>query len=69
MDLVRLGELIRAVRKEKGWSQDELAERSGLNASTISLLERGKHAPELGTLMRIVEALGMDFAEFTARLS
>ncbi|TWU30388.1 helix-turn-helix domain-containing protein [Bythopirellula polymerisocia] len=33
------GEVIRMLRDLKGWTQQELAERSGINASNISLLE------------------------------
>ena len=33
------GEVIRMLRDLKGWTQDELARRSGLNAVNISLLE------------------------------
>ena len=33
------GEVIRMLRELKGWTQQELATRSGINASNISLLE------------------------------
>ena len=36
------GEVIRMLRDLKGWTQQELAERSGINASNISLLENGR---------------------------
>jgi transcriptional regulator with XRE-family HTH domain len=35
-------EVIRMLRELKGWTQQELAVRSGINASNISLLENGR---------------------------
>ena len=35
------GDYIREMRKEKGWSQPELAKQSGLSQSLISLIEKG----------------------------
>ena len=36
------GEVIRMLRELKGWTQEQLAEQSGLNAKNISLLENGR---------------------------
>ena len=36
------GEVIRMLRELKGWTQAELAKRSGINATNISLLENEK---------------------------
>ena len=36
------GEVIRMLRELKGWTQAELAERCGISATNISLLENGK---------------------------
>ena len=36
------GETIRMLRELKGWTQEQLAEQSGLNAKNISLLENGR---------------------------
>lgn len=36
------GEVIRMLRELKGWTQADLAERSGISATNISLLENGK---------------------------
>lgn len=40
------GSLIRAMRAERGWSQDDLARRSGLHANTIRKVERTCPTPE-----------------------
>lgn len=48
-----------ALRKERGLTQVQLAERSGLTQSTISKIESGKVSNlELRTLVRIAAALG-----------
>lgn len=36
---VSTGEAIKMLRELKGWTQEELAQRSGINAKNISMLE------------------------------
>lgn len=36
------GEVVRMLRELKGWTQAELAQRSGMSSTHISLLENGK---------------------------
>jgi transcriptional regulator with XRE-family HTH domain len=36
------GEVIRMLRELKGWTQDELANRSGISVTNLSLLENGR---------------------------
>jgi len=40
-DAQSFGVLVRQLRYERGWTQDELATRSGLNVTTVSNIERG----------------------------
>ena len=57
----RMMNAIRRLRKEKGWSQEELAHRAGLRGGpSISVFEAGKGNPTLGTLKAIAAALGTD---------
>lgn len=54
---------LRAIRLDKRWSQDELAQRSGVSKSTIIRLEvRNGNANEL-TVAKLAAALGVDFAQ------
>lgn len=55
--------LLREDREKKGISGTQLADRSGLNQSTISLLDRGERKPTLDTLVRIAEVLGIELGE------
>jgi transcriptional regulator with XRE-family HTH domain len=54
---VLLGERIRALRKQKGWRQIDLAQHSGVHEVHISDLERGAREAGLRTLFAIAEAL------------
>lgn len=55
---------IKSCREEKGLTQAELAEKSGLPQSHISRLERGKHSPSRVTIEKIARALGRDVGDF-----
>ena len=61
--LRRIGEMIREVRKKKGFSQEELAEAVGTKHTEIGRLERGERNITVRNLEKIAHALGMDFFE------
>jgi len=50
---------VRALRSAHGWSLDQLAARSGVSKGVLVALEQGRGNPNLGTLIRISEALGV----------
>lgn len=54
---------LRSLREAMGWSLDELATRTQLNASTISRIETGKRAINLELLQPLCRALNVDIAE------
>ena len=53
----RLGGNLSERRKQIGWTQEMVAERVGVDAETISRIERGAHLPSLPTLERLAVAL------------
>ena len=55
--------LLREKRKERGLSMNELAQRSGLSHSIISLVERDLRNPSLDTLLRVAEVLDVDLGQ------
>ena len=55
--LSRFGENVRAVRHAKGWTQEDLAARSGLAVVQVSRVERGAREIRLTTLLRLIQAL------------
>lgn len=52
-----LGEKIKQLRKEKGFSQSVLEKRSGVNAKLLSKYENGRIIPTADTLRKIAEGL------------
>ena len=52
-----LGERVRELREQQGLSQEQLAERSTLDVTYISGIERGRRNPGLNSLNRLAKAL------------
>lgn len=52
---IKLGESIRRLRKESGFTQEQLAEALGVSVSAVHKWESGKAAPELEMLVDIAE--------------
>jgi transcriptional regulator with XRE-family HTH domain len=60
-DLIEIGAVVKATRKQKGLSQTKLAERSGVSRARIDALENTRIA-EIGFkhLLRLMNSLGLD---------
>jgi len=54
---------LREAREAKGWSQSELSRRSGVRLATISEIEHGKIVPNLRTVCKLADALGVTVDE------
>ncbi|WP_441247004.1 ATP-binding protein [Kitasatospora sp. McL0602] len=54
------GALLREHRLRAGWTQEELAERSGVSPHAISVLETGRRRPRLSSVTWLATALGLD---------
>jgi transcriptional regulator with XRE-family HTH domain len=64
---VRLASRIRAERKDRGWSLDDLARRSGVSKAMISKIERGESSPTAVVLGRLSGAFGLTLSKLLAR--
>ena len=53
-----LGRRLKTLRKRAALTQEDLAERAGLNPKYISGIERGRENPTLDTLLRLAKELG-----------
>ncbi|MGN0799285.1 MAG: helix-turn-helix transcriptional regulator [Christensenellales bacterium] len=49
---------IRALRTEKGLSQEELAKRCGVTRQTVNAIENNKYDPTLSLAFRLADELG-----------
>ena len=58
-----MGERVRALRRERGWTLELLAERSGVSRAMISKLERGEKNPTLVVAARVAEGLGVSLSQ------
>ncbi|MEU5880923.1 helix-turn-helix domain-containing protein [Spirillospora sp. NPDC047279] len=50
---------VRSLRARHGWSLDELAARAGVSKGVLVGLEQGRGNPNLSTLIRVADALGV----------
>ncbi len=57
MDIQKLplAERIKDLRKERGWKQSDLSEKTGIDRNMISYYENGKYLPSADALLKIAE--------------
>jgi transcriptional regulator with XRE-family HTH domain len=63
----RVAALLKAERERQGLSMTMLAGRAGLSQPSLSYLEHGLRIPNLDTLLRITDALGIELSTVIAR--
>lgn len=63
MNLEKIGKFIALNRKNKGLTQEQLAEKLGVTNKTISRWETGKYMPDLSLLKPLSEELGITLNE------
>jgi transcriptional regulator with XRE-family HTH domain len=59
----RLAKNMRRIRRDKGWSQEELADRADVHRTYISGVERCVRNPTITVVGRIADALGVKVGE------
>ncbi|WP_232734072.1 helix-turn-helix transcriptional regulator [Kitasatospora sp. CB02891] len=57
MDRQVIGSRIKALREARGWTQENLAEHSGLHRNTIIRMETSAQAPSLDAYLVVADAL------------
>jgi transcriptional regulator with XRE-family HTH domain len=65
-DQLILGDALRALRKRAGLTQEQLAERLGVDPTFVGRLERGQRGAHWRTVRRILTALDTSVSDFAA---
>ena len=65
---MKLGPKIRRLRRLRGLTIEEVAEKADLTKGFISQLERDKTVPSITTLKQVLDVLGVDMATFFSDL-
>ena len=63
MDLIKIGKFLQMLRKEKGLTQEELAEKIGVARRTVSRWETGNNTPDLDILIELSDFYDVDLRE------
>ena len=56
----RLGRNVRRLREEKGWSQEDYADRAGIHRTYVSDIERGRRNQSVTVVERLAKPLSID---------
>lgn len=63
-----LAKKVKALRKKKGWSQQQLAQEAGLSFNAITKIEQGKAKhPTLKTLIKLSDVFGVSIDKLVGR--
>lgn len=63
MDQKKIGSFLKELRKEKGVTQEQLAENFGVSGRTVSRWETGSNMPDLDILIQIADYYGVEIRE------
>lgn len=64
MDIRRkLGARVQRLRQDRGWSQEEFADRAGLHRTYVSGVERGVRNPTVTVLAKLALGLGVSMPD------
>lgn len=53
-----IGDVVRELRAERGWSQDDLVREARVSKATVQNIETGKFSPRQDTLRKVAGAFG-----------
>ena len=65
IDKQRIGAQLLDLRKSRGWTQEYVADRVGVNRSTVSNIERGTRSLTLETLRKFCDLFSVEVSYFS----
>lgn len=63
IDQIKIGNFLKSLRKEKGKTQEEIAEMLGVSSRSVSRWEHGSTLPDLGLLVELADYYDVDIRE------
>lgn len=63
MDIVKIGKFLQELRKEKGLTQEQLAEQMGVTRRTVSRWETGSNMPDMDIMIELSDFYAVDLRE------
>lgn len=67
-DAVRLGAIIKRLRIDRGWTLVKTAQRTGMNATYLGVMEKGGNMPTIATLLEIAEVFNVEASDIIREL-
>jgi putative transcriptional regulator len=58
---------LKVLRAERGWSQQDLAERIGVSRQSVNAIENGRYDPSLPLAFTIAEVFGLPIEAIFSR--
>lgn len=62
-----LGQQIKLGRKERRWSEQNLAERAGISRATLQKIESGEMSPSIGLVFEVAALVGIPLFDLESR--
>lgn len=66
IDSIRFGDAVRRARAAANLTQEDLADKAGLDRSYVGGVERGERNPTLEVITKIAKGLGISLSELFA---
>ena len=65
-NMIKRGDImdLKEIRKEKGFTQEQLANECGVQRTTITMIENENNLPSVETAKKLGEVLGIDWKVF-----
>ncbi|TPE51963.1 XRE family transcriptional regulator [Maribrevibacterium harenarium] len=66
---LELGKRVRSIRQAKGWTLEEVSQRTGIARSTLSKIENEQVSPSFAIVQKLISGLGMDLPQLFVEAS